>query len=141
MPPGTKIFDVSWVLGHLPSIWDRIVQHLTLTAVPLRARDRDLARPGDPGGPPPGDLRPDDRDHGPPVHDPEPRRVRPPPPIFGLSLITAFIPLTTYTLLIPFRAFTAGFAAVPTDILEAAEGMGYTRRERLLGSSCRWPCR
>jgi len=76
VPPGTKVFDVSWVLGHLPSIWDRIVQHLTL--------------------------------------------------------ITAFIPLTTYTLLILFRAFTAGFAAVPTDILEAAEGMGYTRRERLL---------
>ena len=53
-------------------------------------------------------------------------------PIFGLSLITAFIPLTTYTLLILFRNFTAGFYSVPAEILEAAEGMGYTRRERLL---------
>ena len=54
-------------------------------------------------------------------------------PIFGLSLITAFIPLTTYTLLILFRNFTAGFARrAGRTILEAAEGMGYTRRERLL---------
>ena len=53
-------------------------------------------------------------------------------PITGLSLITAWIPLTTYTLLILFRAFAAGFSAVPSDIIEAAEGMGYTRRQRLL---------
>jgi len=52
-------------------------------------------------------------------------------PIFGLSLLTAVIPLTTYTLLILFRNFTAGFNAVPSEILEAAEGMGYTRRQRL----------
>src|SRR4029077_15799660 len=53
-------------------------------------------------------------------------------PIFGLSLITAFIPLATYTLLTLFRTFTAGFYSVPAEILEAAEGMGYTKRERLL---------
>lgn len=52
-------------------------------------------------------------------------------PIFGLSLLTAIIPLTTYTLLILFRANVAGFQGVPADVLEAAEGMGYTRRERL----------
>jgi osmoprotectant transport system permease protein len=53
-------------------------------------------------------------------------------PITGLSLITAWIPLTTYTLLILIRAFAAGFSAVPGEIIEAAEGMGYTRRQRLL---------
>ena len=53
-------------------------------------------------------------------------------PITGLSLVTAWIPLTTYTLLILFRAFAAGFSAVPSDIIEAAEGMGYTRQQRLL---------
>ncbi|MGQ0849134.1 MAG: ABC transporter permease [Actinomycetota bacterium] len=53
-------------------------------------------------------------------------------PIFGLSLLTAIIPLTTYTLLILFRNIVAGFEAVPGDALEAAEAMGYTRRERLL---------
>ncbi len=51
--------------------------------------------------------------------------------IFGLSLITAIIPLTTYTLLILIRNNTEGFKAVPADVLEAAEAMGYTRRERL----------
>ena len=52
-------------------------------------------------------------------------------PVLGLSLLTAYIPLTTYTLLILFRNIVAGFKAVPKDVLEAAEGMGYTRRERL----------
>jgi osmoprotectant transport system permease protein len=45
--------------------------------------------------------------------------------------LTAIIPLTTYTLLILFRAFASGFTSVPSEILEAAEGMGYTRRQRL----------
>jgi len=52
-------------------------------------------------------------------------------PIFGLSLITAVIPLTTYTLLILLRNNTEGFRAVPADVLEAAEAMGYSRWERL----------
>ena len=53
-------------------------------------------------------------------------------PVTGLTLLTAVIPLTTYTLLILVRANVAGFQSVPADILEAAEGMGYTRRQRLL---------
>jgi osmoprotectant transport system permease protein len=53
-------------------------------------------------------------------------------PVFGFSLLTAFIPLTTYTLLILFRNIVAGFEAVPRDVLEAADGMGYRGRERLL---------
>ena len=132
MPPGTKIFDVSWVLGHLPSIWDRIVQHLTLTAVPLLLgivlslglAIIALRRPVTYG--------PMTAITGLLYTIPSLAAFALLRPIFGLSLITAFIPLTTYTLLILFRAFTAGFAAVPTDILEAAEGMGYTRRERLV---------
>jgi osmoprotectant transport system permease protein len=132
VPPGTKIFDVSWVLGHLPSIWDRIVQHLTLTAVPLLLgivislglAIVALRRPVTYG--------PMTAITGLLYTIPSLAAFAILRPIFGLSLITAFIPLTTYTLLILFRAFTAGFAAVPTDILEAAEGMGYTRRERLL---------
>jgi osmoprotectant transport system permease protein len=53
-------------------------------------------------------------------------------PLFGFSLLVAFIPLTTYTLLILFRNIVAGFQAVPEEVLEAADGMGYRRRERLL---------
>jgi osmoprotectant transport system permease protein len=52
-------------------------------------------------------------------------------PITGLSLLTAYIPLTTYTLLILYRSNVAGFRSVPGEVLEAAEGMGYTPRERL----------
>ena len=53
-------------------------------------------------------------------------------PIFGFSMLVAFIPLTTYTLLILFRNIVAGFQGVPSEVLEAADGMGYRRRERLL---------
>lgn len=53
-------------------------------------------------------------------------------PIFGFSMLVAFIPLTTYTLLILFRNIVAGFQGVPKEVLEAADGMGYRPRERLL---------
>ena len=53
-------------------------------------------------------------------------------PIFGFSMLVAFIPLTTYTLLILFRNIVAGFQGVPQEVLEAADGMGYRPRERLL---------
>ena len=53
-------------------------------------------------------------------------------PVTGLTIITALIPLTTYTLLILVRANVAGFQSVPAEVLEAAEGMGYTRRQRLI---------
>ena len=53
-------------------------------------------------------------------------------PIFGFSPLTAFIPLTTYTLLILFRNIVAGLEGVPRDVLEAADGMGYRGRDRLL---------
>ncbi len=52
-------------------------------------------------------------------------------PVFSFSLLTAFIPLTTYTLLILFRNIVAGFEAVPREVLEAADGMGFRGRERL----------
>jgi osmoprotectant transport system permease protein len=53
-------------------------------------------------------------------------------PVFGFSLLTAMIPLTAYTLLILFRNIVAGFQGVPRDVLEAADGMGYRPRERLM---------
>ena len=52
-------------------------------------------------------------------------------PITGLSLLTALIPLVLYTILIFVRNIVAGFDAVPADVLEAADGMGYTRGRRL----------
>lgn len=52
-------------------------------------------------------------------------------PITGLSLLTAEIPLVLYTLLILVRNTVAGFDAVPADVLESADGMGYRGRQRL----------
>jgi osmoprotectant transport system permease protein len=53
-------------------------------------------------------------------------------PIFSFSMLTALIPLTTYTLLILFRNIVAGFESVPREVLEAADGMGYQSRQRLM---------
>ncbi|HYL41381.1 MAG TPA: ABC transporter permease [Candidatus Binatus sp.] len=53
-------------------------------------------------------------------------------PVIGLSLLTVEIPLVMYTLVIYVRNIVAGFDAIPADVLEAADGMGYTRNGRLL---------
>jgi osmoprotectant transport system permease protein len=130
MPPGTKIFDISWTLGHLAQIWERIVQHFQLIVVPLLvgivislilavwAVRRRWA------------YAPITLITGVLYTIPSLAAFAVLRPITGLSFITAWIPLT-YTLLILFRNFTAGFTSVPSEILEAAEGMGYTRRQRL----------
>ena len=52
-------------------------------------------------------------------------------PVTGLSILTAEIPLTLYTLLIFLRNILAGLDGVPADVIEAADAMGYTGRARL----------
>jgi osmoprotectant transport system permease protein len=52
--------------------------------------------------------------------------------VTGLSLLTAIVPLTTYTLLILIRGIVAGLRSVPPEVIEASDGMGYTGRQRLL---------
>jgi osmoprotectant transport system permease protein len=132
MPPGTKIFDFDWLWGHLGSVGVRIVQHLQLTILPLilgivislllavwAVRQ-------------PRAYAPVTALTGLLYTIPSLAAFALLRPITGLSILTAIIPLTTYTLLILFRSFTAGFTSVPAEILEAAEGMGYTRRQRLV---------
>jgi osmoprotectant transport system permease protein len=53
-------------------------------------------------------------------------------PITGLSLASAEIGLVSYTLLILVRNTLAGLDGVSPDVLEAADGMGHTRLQRLL---------
>jgi osmoprotectant transport system permease protein len=131
MPPGTKVFDVGWVTSHLGQIAERIVQHLQLAVLPLiigiilsmilaiwAVRQQRV-------------YAPITVVTGLLYTIPSLAAFAVLRPIFGLTLITAIIPLTTYTLLILVRNFVAGFNAVPSEILEAAEGMGYTRRQRL----------
>jgi osmoprotectant transport system permease protein len=52
-------------------------------------------------------------------------------PYTGLSTTTAEIGLVSYTLLILIRNIVAGLQAVPADVLEAANGMGYSGRQLL----------
>jgi osmoprotectant transport system permease protein len=53
-------------------------------------------------------------------------------PVTGLrSIVTAEVPLIAYTLLIFLRNIVTGFDNVPGDVLESADGMGYTARRRL----------
>jgi osmoprotectant transport system permease protein len=52
-------------------------------------------------------------------------------PFTGLSVLTAEIGLVSYTLLILVRGIVSGLDGVPRDAVEAATGMGYTRRGRL----------
>lgn len=51
-------------------------------------------------------------------------------PFYGLSEATAIIALTSYTLFIFIRNIVAGIDGVPEAVLEAADGMGYTRGAR-----------
>ena len=53
-------------------------------------------------------------------------------PWTGLSRTTSEIGLVGYTLLILIRNIVAGLDAVPDDVREAAQGMGFTRRRQLL---------
>jgi osmoprotectant transport system permease protein len=52
-------------------------------------------------------------------------------PFTGLTMLTIEIGLVGYTLLILFRNILAGLSGVPEDVLEAARGMGLTRRQVL----------
>jgi len=45
--------------------------------------------------------------------------------------LTAEIALVSYTVLILLRNILAGFSSVPREVLEAADGMGYTASQRL----------
>lgn len=52
-------------------------------------------------------------------------------PFFGFSFTSAVIPLATYTLLILVRNIVTGVDQVPSEVREAAIGMGFTRRRLL----------
>ena len=54
-------------------------------------------------------------------------------PITGLTGTSAEIPLIGYNVLILVRNVMVGLDSVPTDVLDAADGMGYRRVARLIG--------
>jgi osmoprotectant transport system permease protein len=50
--------------------------------------------------------------------------------ITGLSVLTAEIPLVLYTVILLVPNIVAGFDSVPPEVLDAADGMGYTAGQR-----------
>ncbi len=50
--------------------------------------------------------------------------------VTGLSTLSVEIPLVMYTLVLFVPNIVAGFDAVPADVLEAADGLGYTSSQR-----------
>ena len=53
-------------------------------------------------------------------------------PFTGLTVTTVEIALASYTLFVLYRNMVAGLHGVPADALEAARGMGLTRRQTFL---------
>jgi osmoprotectant transport system permease protein len=132
MLPGQQLIDFSWIGDHLGQIAERIGQHVELTILPvaigfLIALVLSIWAIRQPIV------------YGPitvvtgvlytiPSLAAFAVLIR----ITGLSLLSALIPLVSYTLLILVRNIVAGFRGVPPEVLEAAEGMGYTRTQRLI---------
>jgi osmoprotectant transport system permease protein len=52
-------------------------------------------------------------------------------PVTGLTVTTVEVALVGYTLLILYRNILVGLRGVPAEVLEAARGMGLTRRQTL----------
>ena len=53
-------------------------------------------------------------------------------PFLGLTIVTAEVGLVGYTLLILIRNIVVGLDAVPSEVREAARGMGYSRNRQLV---------
>jgi osmoprotectant transport system permease protein len=52
-------------------------------------------------------------------------------PVFGLRPLTVILPLALYALLVIIRNLLVGLDGVPPDVVDAAKGMGFSRRRLL----------
>lgn len=125
------MIDWSWVVGHLDDIAFLLLQHIVLVAVPLAVGFVLSLALGIQAVRHPALYGPVTALTGILYTIPSLAAFALLVPVFSFSWLTAFIPLTTYTLLIMFRNIVAGFEGVPADVLEAADAMGYHGRQRL----------
>lgn len=131
MRPGEPLILWSWVFSHLPDIWQRFLEHLELTFIAVGigfvvAFALSLAIRELPWLYPPvvwmtGIL----------YTIPSLALFALLIPFTGLSLLTAEIGLVSYTLLILVRNIVSGLRSVPSDVREAAVGMGYSSSQLL----------
>lgn len=129
---GRPLVDWSWIVDHLDDIAFRTAQHLWLAAIAVAvgftiafALSIAVVRVRRLYGPVTGLA-------GVLYTIPSLAMFAALVPVTGLSLLTAEIPLILYTLLIFIRNIVAGFQTVPQEVLEAADGMGFSLGRRLL---------
>src|SRR5437763_16135009 len=132
MQPGAPLIDFGWLGDHVGALWTATIQHVELTVLPvvigfvisLFLSVWAARRPSV---------------YGPLITlagilytIPSLALFAVLIPITGLTLITVLIPMVSYTILIYVRSIVAGIRGVPAEVLESADGMGYTSRQRLI---------
>ncbi len=131
MPPGEAFIRFGWIVNNLDIIWERTLQHveMTLTAVVIGFVVSFVAAIA---------IRRRRRASAVVIGVTGVLYAIPSLALFaflipftGISFLTAEIALTSYTLLILIRNVLLGLESVPPDVVEAAVGMGYTRRQLL----------
>ena len=126
------MIDLAWIVDHLGAIAGRAVQHVELTAIALAigfAISLALAIAAvrvRPIYPVVAGLA------GIVFTIPSLALFSALVPVIGLSIVTVEIPLVLYTLVIYVRNIVAGLDSVPAEVIDAADGMGYTANGRLL---------
>jgi osmoprotectant transport system permease protein len=131
MPPGEPLLRPAWVVDNLDEIWRRLLEHLGMTvtavvigfalafALALLVRRRRAATAAVIGTA--GIL----------YAIPSLALFAFLIPFTGLGFVTAEIALVSYTLLILVRNILLGLDSVPPEVVEAANGMGYTPSQLL----------
>lgn len=126
MRPGEPLILWDWTFNHIPDIWQRVIEHLELTAIAVvigfvLALILSLG------------IRQVPALYGPVTWVAGVLYTIPSLALFsllipftGLSILTAEIGLVGYTLLILVRNIVGGLRSVPADVREAAIGMGYS---------------
>jgi osmoprotectant transport system permease protein len=129
--PGEPLILWDWTFNHIPEIWQRIQEHLVLTAIAISigfliAFMLSLA------------IRQAPVLYSPVTWVTGVLYTIPSLALFallipftGLSILTAEIGLVSYTLLILVRNIVGGIRSVPPDVREAATGMGYSQWQLL----------
>jgi osmoprotectant transport system permease protein len=131
MRAGEPLILWDWTFNHLPEIWQRVQEHLLLTAIAVTigfviAFALSLAIKQIPAL-----YAPVTWLTGVLYSIPSLALFALLIPFTGLSLTTAEVGLVGYTLLILVRNIVGGLRSVPADVREAATGMGYSRWQML----------
>lgn len=132
MTQGQPLIDTEWIITNLDDIWQRTIDHVILTVLAVSiglVLSFGLALA----------VRRWRRLHGPVLGLSGTLYAIPSLALFSLlipftgvqSILTAEIALVSYTILILVRNILAGLDGVSRDVMEAADGMGFSSWQRL----------